>query len=208
MNVRAKLAGAVPVLAGAVAVLGASPVAALAQDHGAEGGGNSLFSINPGLSIWTIVVFILLMFLLGKFAWGPILSAADAREQRIQDALDGARQRGEEIEALVAEQKHELTRARQEAQQIVADGREAGERVRREIEQKARDEGQALLDRARAEIDREKEAALESIRRESVDIALAAAARLVGERLDAERDRELAITYIADLANKRGGAQA
>ena len=196
-------------LSGALVAVAVSPVTLLAQEHGAEGGGgNSLFSINPGLSIWTLIVFGLLLFVLGRFAWGPILGAVEAREKRIQDSLDSAQRQTEEIRELVAEQKQHLTAARQEAQQIVADGREAGERVRRDIEEKARTEGQALLERARAEIEREKESALESIRRESVDIALAAASRLVGERLDAERDRELASSYIAGLGTKGDGAPA
>jgi len=192
----------------ALVVVAMSPVVLLAQEHGAEGGGNSLFAINPGLSIWTIVVFGLLLFILGKYAWGPILGAVEAREKRIQDSLDSAHRQAEEIKELVAEQKQHLAAARREAHQIVTDGREAGERVRKDLEEKARTEGQALIERARAEIEREKESALESIRRESVDIALAAASRLVGERLDAERDRELASSYIAGLGNKGDGAQA
>lgn len=192
----------------ALAALTASPVVALAQEHGAEGGGNSLFSINPGLSIWTIVVFLLLLFVLGRFAWGPILGAVDARERRIQEALDAAQRRSDEVRALVAEQKQQLAAARQEAQAIVAEGREAGERVRKDIEERARTEGQAMLERARAEIGREKEAALDALRRESVDLALAVASRLVREKLDTEQDRELAASFIANLKPEGEGAQA
>ncbi len=199
MNVRHRLLAAVLALA-------TSPAVALAQeDHGA-GGGNSLFSINPGLSIWTIVVFLLLLFVLGRFAWGPILSAVDAREQRIQESLDAAQRHGDEIQALVAEQKQQLAVARQEAQAIVAEGREAGERVRKDIEEKARSESQAMIERARSEIDRQKESALDELRRESVDLAMAVASRLVGERLDTEQDRQLATAYVDGLQRKADGA--
>lgn len=191
-------------LLGAAAIVASSPVAALAQEHGAEGGGNSLFSINPGLSIWTIGVFLLLLFLLQRFAWGPILGAVNAREQRIQESLDAAQRQTDEIQALVAEQKQHLAAARKEAQQIVADGREAGDRVRKDIEEKARAESQAMLERARAEIEREKDAALAALRRESVDLALAAASRLVGERLDSDQDREIAGNYIRSLRTSDG----
>ena len=76
-------------LGSALAFLATSPVALLAQEHGAEGAAEpSLFDINTGLSVWTLVVFAGLLFLLGKFAWGPILAAVDAREKGIQDALD------------------------------------------------------------------------------------------------------------------------
>lgn len=195
-------------LLAAMATVAISPVAALAQDHGAEGGGNSLFSINPGLSIWTIVVFLMLMFVLGRFAWGPILKAVDERERRIQESLDAAKKHGDEIQALVAEQKQQLAMARQESQAIVAEGREAGERVRKDIEEKARTEGQAMLERARAEIGRERDAALDELRRESVELAIAAASRLLGERLDTQRDRELATSYVDELQRSAGGAEA
>jgi len=193
----------------ALIATGVTPYLIAAQDHAAEGGGGGgLFSVNPGLTIWTIIVFVFLLVILGRYAWGPILSAVDAREARIQASLDAAQQKSDEIETLVAEQRQHLNAARQEAQQIVAESRESGERVRKDIEEKARTEGQALLERARAEIDREKDAALESIRRESVEIALAAASRLVGDRLDADRDRELATSYIQSLSGKGDGAQA
>ena len=191
----------------ALVVLASSPVAVAAQEHAAEGGGG-LFDINPGLSIWTIVVFLLLMFVLGRYAWGPILAAVDAREQRIQDSLDQASRQSEEIKALVAEQRQHLAAARKEAQQIVAEGREAGERVRRDIEEKARAEGQALIEAARREIGREKEAALDEVRRESVDLALAVASRLVSQKLDAEQDRELAASFIESLRSRSVGVRA
>jgi F-type H+-transporting ATPase subunit b len=191
----------------ALAVLVSSPAAVVAQEHAAEGGGG-LFDINPGLSIWTIVVFLLLVFVLGRYAWGPILAAVDAREQRIQDSLDQASKQSEEIKALVAEQRQHLAAARKEAQQIVAEGREAGERVRRDIEEKARSEGLALIEAARREIGREKEAALEEVRHESVELALAVASRLVSQKLDAEQDRQLAASYIETLQGRGDGAQA
>ena len=94
------------------------------------------------------------------------------------------------------------------AEQIIAEGKEAGERVRQDIEEKARSEGQALIERARESIEREQDLALEALRKESVDLALAAAAKLMHESLDDARDRELVMDYIDDLSERGGGAQA
>ncbi len=170
----------------------------LAAQGLAEGGG-SLFSVNVGLTIWTIVVFLLLVIVLGKFAWGPILNSAKAREERIQNALDEAVKHHAEAAALLEQHRAQLADGRRQAQEIVNEGKTAGERLRKDIEQKARAEGQALVERARAEIEREKDAALDEIRKESVDLALAAAARLMNEKLDAEKDRRLVVGYLDEL---------
>ena len=88
------------------------------------------------------------------------------------------------------------------------DGKDAGEKLRREIEEKARTEGSAMIERAREEIERERDAALDALRKESVDLALAAASKLIRENLDADKNRELVMGYVDDLTKSGGGAQA
>lgn len=180
----------------------ATPAALAAQG---DGGGGALFDVNLGLSLWTVVIFLLLLFILGKFAWGPILSAAEERERTIQGALDEARRQHEEARALLEEHRAQLADARRQSQEIVAEGKAAGERVRKEIEEKARSEGQHIVERARQEIGREKDAAIDAIRRESVDIAMAAAAKLIHERLDPQKDRQLVTQYVDRLVERRQG---
>lgn len=184
-----------------------TPLVAFAQGHGEEGGGG-LFNINAGLSVWTVVIFVSLLIVLWRFAWGPILAAVEAREKGIQDALDEARRRQEEAEKLLEEHKAQLADARRQAQQILAEGREAGDRLRKEMEGKAREESEAILERARAEIDREKEAAVDALRRESVELALAAASKLLHARLDGEQDRKLVMEYVNGLSARTPGAEA
>lgn len=184
-----------------VAGLLLGPAALVAQE--AEGGGSSLFSINLGLSVWTLVVFVVLLWVLKKYAWGPILDAVEAREEGIQQALEEAARRQEEAEKLAEKQRKELAAARREAQEIIAQGREAGEQVRQEIEEKAREEGQRMLERARRQIERERDAALETVRTEAVDLALAAASRLLRKNLDREQDRELVVDYLDGLVEER-----
>ena len=146
--------------------------------------------------------------MLGKYAWAPILSAVEAREKGIQDDLDQAKGQREEAAGLLAEHKKQMAEARREAHQIVQDGKDAGEKLRREIEEKARTEGSAMIERAREEIERERDAALDALRKESVDLALAAASKLIRENLDADKNRELVMGYVDDLTKSGGGAQA
>lgn len=167
-----------------------------------------MFDLNPGLTVWTTFVFLALLGILWKYAWGPILAAVEARESRIQDTLDQAAKEREEAAKLLAEHRQQMADARRQAQELIAESREAGDRVRQDIEEKARVEGQALIERARESIQREKEAALDALRREAVDLALAAAAKLMQETLDAAKDRELVMGYIEELSEQGEGAQA
>lgn len=185
----------------AVFVLAVSPIELLGQ--GGEGGGG-LYDINTGLSFWTLVVFAILVLILGKYAWGPILTAVDAREKGIQTALDEAAERNQEAEKLLANYKENLADARRQANELLAEGKAAGESIRMEIEEKARGEAQSIIERARAEIERERDAAIAEIRRESVDLALAAATRLVQENLDQEKDRVLVERYLTELGGAGG----
>lgn len=165
----------------------------------AQEGGAGLFAVDPGLFVWTIVVFLVVLVVLGKFAWGPILGALDAREKGIRGSIDDAQAMRAEAQSLLEEHRRQLAEARRESQQIVAEGRQAAERLGQEIQDKARVEGERIVERARQEIVRERDLALAQIREESVDLALAAAAHLLKERLDADRDRELVRGYLSAL---------
>ena len=191
----------------AMLVLAAGTPEGLWAQGGGEGGENALFDINLGLSAWTLLVFLGLVFFLRKYAWGPILDAVDAREKGIQAALDEAAGRNEAAAGLLAEHKEQLADARRQANELIAEGKAVGERVRKEIEEKARTEGQAIVERARVEIERERDAALDMMRRASVDLALAAASRLIQENLDQDKDRELVERYLSEMDGS-GGAQA
>ena len=183
-----------------LAVLGAYalilPVPVMAQE-----GGGGMFDVNLGLSVWTTLVFLTLLGFLWKFAWGPILGAVQAREDGIQGTLDQAANERVEAAKLLAEHRQQMADARRQAQQMIAEGKEAGERVRKDLEEKARAEGDAMIERARESIEREKDAALDELRKESVDLALAAAAKLVQESLDEKKDRELIMGFIDELSS-------
>jgi F-type H+-transporting ATPase subunit b len=177
------------------------------QEHAAEAaeGGPNVFNFAVGVSFWTVVIFLLLMAVLAKFAFPPILGYAEAREKRIQASLDDAKRQRAEAESLLEQQRKELSTARLEAQQLIAEAKQLGERARQEVLVRARGEQEEIVTRAKDEIEREREKALESVRREAVDLAIAAASKLLEKRLSGDEDRRLVTEYLS-RAEVRGPA--
>jgi|TARA_B110000438_G_C15763828_1_gene628585 F-type H+-transporting ATPase subunit b len=159
-----------------------------------------MFDINLGLSIWTIVVFVLLLVILRKFAWGPILGAVQDREDHVRSTLESAASEREESTELLEQYRKQMLEARREAQDLIAKAKEMGVTVRKEIEEKARQEANVIMEKALESIEKEKEAALDELRQGSVDIALAAAGKLIGEELNQDKDRKLAVDFVNDLS--------
>lgn len=166
----------------------------------------NVFNLNLGTSFWTVVIFLILLVVLAKYAYPPILGYANAREKRIQHSLDEAREAREAAAQLLEEHRRQLAEGRQQAQQIVAEAKHAGERVRQQMLEDARREQEALLERARNDITREREKALDTLRREAVDLSLAAASRLVKRRLSADEDRRLVAGFLDQIAAGDGEA--
>jgi len=146
------------------------------QEH-AGGETPNVFNLTSNVSFWTLIIFALLMVVLARYAFPPILGYAAAREQRIQQALDEARRQREETELLLAQQREELAQARVQSQLLITEGKQAAERVRQELLAAARGEGDELIERARHEIDRQRVQAIDSLRREAAELAIAAASR-------------------------------
>lgn len=182
-----------------IALAGVAALALLPTGVAAAEDGPGLFDVNLGLSLWTVVIFLALLFMLRRFAWGPILGMVEERETRIRSALDESAAAQDEARKLLEEHKAQLADARRQAGEIVAEGKAAGDRVRKDIEEKARDEAQHILESARREIARERDEAIAQLRKESVDLALAAAAKLMRERMDDSKDRELVMDYLSGL---------
>jgi len=128
-----------------------------------EGGEPSIFAGDLGNMIWTVTIFVLVLVVLGKFAWGPILEGLQARETFIRESLNEARSDREAAEARLAEYEAKLAEARGEATAIVEEGRRDAEAVQQTVEDNARAEASKIVERARREIDLAKEAAVEEI---------------------------------------------
>jgi F-type H+-transporting ATPase subunit b len=167
----------------------------LLQEHAAEAE-PQVFALSTNVSFWTVIIFLVLLLVLTRWAFPPILGYAAAREKRIQESLDEARRTRDEAEQLLAQQRQELAAAKHEAQQVIAEGKVAAEKVRHELLERARADQEQVVARARADIEREREKAVESVRREAVDLAIAAASRLVEQKLGADEDRKLVQDYL------------
>lgn len=169
------------------------------QEEAAHAGPASPFEVNPGLSIWTVVVFIALMLVLKRFAFPAILKSTEDRERTIARHLAEAEKANTEAKALLEENRRLLAQARTQAQTLVADAKTAAEKERTAAIEKTRHEQDELLARARRDIAAERDKALTDLRREAVDLSLAAAGKLIGQRLDGAADRALVESYLASL---------
>lgn len=150
-----------------------------------------MLEINPGLIIWTTVTFILLVLVLSKVAWKPLVQALHDRERSIADALDKAEQAHKESERLLGENKRALAAANEETSRILKEGRELAEQMKNDIVVKAHTQAKAEMERAKEEIQREKESALTEMRGEIAAMAIAAAEKLLDESLDVPKQRKM-----------------
>jgi F-type H+-transporting ATPase subunit b len=163
-----------------------------------------LIQPEPGLAIWTIVTFLLLVFVLGRYAWKPMLAMLSQREQTIREALDEAHKAKEDSETLLAKNRAILADARNQANEVLEKARQDSEQRRAELMEKARQESDVLLERSREEINRQKRLAIRELRAEAADLAIAAASRVVGTSLDQESHRQLVDEYFESLPDKGG----
>ncbi len=166
---------------------------------GGEGGGNPLLEINPGLIIWTVVIFVVVVIVLGKFAWKPILNVLKQREERIRESLEKAENVAAEAERAMAEQKAELDKHRQEMTEALRRTREEAEKGAQELLDKARAEAAETAERARRQVEEERNRAIEQIRTEAVDLAMAAASHLLKKTMDSDDHRKIVSDYLKDL---------
>jgi len=183
-----------------VGVSGLLPHVARAQEHAGEAsGGSALFSLNVGLMVWTWILFLLTLGILAWKVFPAISGGLEARHAKIQGAIDEAHQARDEAKAALAEHQAALDQARREAQEMLERARAAAEGTRREILADAKAQQEGLLADARRELDQERERLREELRKEAVDVSLAAAERLIRTRLDAEENRRLVQEYLSEL---------
>jgi F-type H+-transporting ATPase subunit b len=171
---------------------------AIQEQHAAGGP----LTVEPGLMIWTVIVFLLLLLILKKFAYPALLGAVEARERALQQQLDEAERNRAESAALLAEHKKLLAEARTQAHGLLVEARTSAEKERALAMEKTLQEQQQMLERARRDIVAERDRAIAELRREAVDLSLAAASKLIGERLTSDTDRKLVQEYLAGLESR------
>jgi F-type H+-transporting ATPase subunit b len=158
-----------------------------------------MLEINPGLSIWTLIIFGFLLILLSKIAWKPILASLKRREEAIADSLSKAEHARSNAEKLIAETEHQRKLNEDQLHKQLREGKEYAERMRSELSQKAQEEAKKMLDQAKAQIERDTQIAIAQLRNEAADIAISAAGKLLDESMTDDKHRKVVEKFISEL---------
>ena len=163
------------------------------QSDAARGGGwmEKWLSFDPGLFMWTIVTFLIVLMLLKWKAWGPLMSVLDKRAEDIKNALLAADRAKEDAEKASQDYEKLVQKARIEGQQIIADSKAAGEKVKNDIESVARENAEKMIGKAKTQIEAESQKALQEIKSSVVDLSIEAAEKIIEKILDSEDNRKL-----------------
>jgi F-type H+-transporting ATPase subunit b len=155
-----------------------------------------MLNIEPGLLIWTIITFIVLLVVLRKVAWKPLLTALEQREDTIRNSLEEAQRARRASEQLLTENQRVLAEATRESTRIIEQGRVEAERLRTSVTEQAQIEARRLIDDARREIIRERQLAIQELKSTAADLALAAAGRLLSTTVTDAEHRRLVTEFI------------
>jgi F-type H+-transporting ATPase subunit b len=161
--------------------------------------GGSLIDVNPGLIFWTVVTFLILLFVLKKVAWKPILTALDQREASIRESIERAEKARAEAQKILDENKSNLARAEDESRRLIEQSREYAEKMKSQILQEGKEQSKKIFEDAAAEIERRKDAAFNELKNQIADIALQAAEKLLNEKLDPLTNKKIANKYIDEI---------
>ena len=165
-------------------------------------GESALLRFEPGLMIWTIIIFFTLLLVLRWIAWKPILEALDEREKKIDDALQQAQQAQKDTEGVVAENQRRVDEAIEKSEQIVQQARGDAERSRQRILDETKDESRRIVDQGMQRLEAEQRAALAEIRGMAADLAIQAAGRLIQSSLTQPQQREIVEQFLRDVPEK------
>jgi len=152
---------------------------------------NPLVQLDPGLFLWTIFTFLILLGLLVKFAWQPLLNALEARQNTIRGALDDAEAAKQQLRQVQQDSEVLVNKARVEADSIIADTREASAKLREDLRQQAAIEAKTIIENAERAIQLERDRALTQVRQEAVDVSLLIASKLIRRNLTKEDNEAL-----------------
>lgn len=171
---------------------------------GAEGGGNLLITPKFGLMFWTLLTFILLLVVLRRFAWKPLLGAVEARERSIRESLDQARSGREEAEKLLEKHRAMLAQARRERAEATAAGQKDAERLKTGIIEEGKKQRELLLRQTESQIEAEMQQARVELRGVAADLAIRVAEKLLSSNLDDDAQRRLVEEYLEELERMPG----
>ena len=165
----------------------------------AEEGGPSLVSVSPGLIFWTVITFIILLLVLKRVAWKPILTALDQREAAIKESLEKAEIAKEEAQKVLDENQANLAKAEEESKKIIEQGRVYAEKLKDQMLHESKLQAQKIISDASDEIERKKESAFNELKNQIAEIAVQAAEKILKENIDKERNKRIVNDYIGDI---------
>lgn len=161
---------------------------------------NSLINADPGLFIWTAVVFLGFILVLGRYAWKPLLASLQQREQNIRESLDAAEKAMIRAEQIGKANEQALREVEQLAQRLRREAVEEAEKIRADRIDKAKQEADELIEKAKQTIEQEKKRAMTELRNEVADLAIKSASMILDNELDADKNKKLVDLYIANLS--------
>lgn len=164
-----------------------------------EGGNGGLLDVNPGLMIWTVVTFIVLLLILKKVAWKPILAALDKRENDIKEALEQAEKAKEEAKQILAANQANLAKAEEESKKIIEQSRAYAETLKEQMIADSKEAAKKIVDDASSEIQRKKDSAFEELKGQIAEIAVGAAEKIIKESLDAQKSKHVIDKYLNEV---------
>lgn len=156
-------------------------------------------SINWGSALYQLVAFVALLFLVSKFALKPLMGVMEKREQLVNEQIDSAEKTRKEADAFINEQRKELEKARVEAQKIIDQAKKLSEQQAQDIIQQARENAERVKDSALAEIQREKEQAVTSLREQVASLSVLVATKVIEKELDAKEQEKLVQEYLKEV---------
>jgi len=165
-----------------------------------EGGNGGLLDVNPGLMIWTVITFIVLLFVLKRVAWKPILTALDKRENDIKESLAQAEKAKDEAKQILEENQANLAKAEEESKKIIEQSRAYAESLKEQLMRESKEQAKKIVDEASSEIQRKKDAAFEELKGQIAEIAVGAAEKIIRESLDAQKSKQVIDKYLNDVA--------
>ncbi|MBH82544.1 MAG: F0F1 ATP synthase subunit B [Candidatus Neomarinimicrobiota bacterium] len=161
------------------------------EAQGGAGVPNPLVQLDPGLFIWTILTFLILFFVLSKFAWKPLLTLLESRENTIKSSLEDAEKAKQELERLNTESEAIISEARSEAQSIRVEAKSAAEKIKADIMAQAGEDAKKVRDETEKQIQVEKDKAISEVRQEVVGLAITVAEKVIRKNLSKEDNQDL-----------------
>ena len=186
-----KLFSKITITSSSLSSMGVLNASSEGADHSNANWLESWIMPDPGIFLWTIVTFLIVLFILKVKAWGPLVEALEKREKQVEDSLKAAEKAIADAERVSDDYEKTVLKAQAEAQQIISDAKTAGEKVKLDLEMVANEKADQIIEKAKAQIDTERVRVISEIKTVAVEISLSAATKVIEKNLDSDDNRKL-----------------